>query len=118
MNCCYHCGDDANMDFGGLDVHCEAGQGLPHCEDCVETCDLCDEIYCGDLIHYNGLLLCETCLETEKADTKTLIEKLIACIEIPGYWYTGQGVTDEATTLEYISSDNPKVLVKILKKSA
>ena len=111
---CYHCGSEAEY----LEAHCESGQGLPHCEDCSMPCDLCDEIYCGELTEYNELKLCEQCLETEKADTASRIEKLISCIEIPGYWYTGQAQSDEAITLEYISADHPKVLVKILKKSA
>jgi len=115
---CYHCNNEVEDHLIGLDVHCEYGQGLPHCNDCVMVCDLCDDIYCGKLTEYNNLLLCELCLETEQADLTTRIDKLIACIEIPGYWYAGQMQSDEAVTLEYISSDNPKVLVKILKKSA
>ena len=115
MKYCYHCGDEV-ADGQGTDVHCEAGEGLLHCNLCVTPCDLCDEIYCGNLAEYGCLLLCETCLESEKADAKTLIEKLIASIEIPGYWYTGQGESDEYVTLEYISADNPKITILVEKK--
>jgi len=119
MKCCYHCGDEVGEN-ADLDVHCNDGQGLTHCNLCVIPCDLCEEIYCGmtgpSLTDYNGLLLCETCLEIEKANTKTLMEKLIAAIEIPGYWYTGQVQNDDETILEYISSDNPKIRVRIARK--
>ena len=35
---CYHCGKEAEHS----DVHCEYGQGLPHCDECASQCDLCD----------------------------------------------------------------------------
>jgi len=118
MDCCYHCLNEADYE----DVHCPDGQGLGHCVDCVSQCDLCDDLYCEvdtiALKDLNGLLLCESCLKTEEENKNKLAAKIIAAIEIPGYWYAGRQETDEATTLEFISSDDPKVLVQILRKSA
>ena len=115
---CYHCHNPIEY----ADSWCEDGFGLPHCDECAKQCDLCDAVFCiyhqNELTEHNGLLLCESCFEQEKANEKTLADKIIASIEIPGYWYAGRQETDEATTLEFISSDDPKVLVQILRKSA
>jgi hypothetical protein len=54
---CYH---DDNIAVT-TDVPCEYGQGLPHCEECISTCDICGHKECGQQIEWEGLTICETC---------------------------------------------------------
>ena len=114
---CHHFGQEAEHP----DAKCEYGFGLPHCNDCASQCDLCDELYCEvdgvALKELNGLVLCEECYEIEVAANRDRIDTLFNAIEIPGYWFAGRQETDEATILEYISSEQPKIFVQI-KKSA
>jgi len=107
---CYHCGSEAQY----MDAYCESGQGLPHCEDCVTECECCGDVYCSNIPQVDGVNICEACQEKEKE----LVESVVNSIQIPGYWYAGQAHSDEAVTLEYISANNPKVEVRIQKKSA
>lgn len=54
---CYHCDNIAVT----TDVPCEFGQGLPHCEGCIATCEICGQKECGPMIEWQGLTICERC---------------------------------------------------------
>lgn len=64
---CYHCGTTKEEGAILREAYCGYGQGLLHCEECSDQCELCEEFYCSfdlkfqDCGLHGDLLLCETC---------------------------------------------------------
>jgi len=59
---CEHCGNDFGLSF---DVHCAAGQGLPHCQDHRGQCAICLDLFCTESLTEieTGEMVCEECKE-------------------------------------------------------
>jgi len=88
---------------------------LVDCAGCGNTtretfeCEACGNYYCMDCYRQFSNGICQDC------HTKlwSLIDSVLAGIDIQGYWYTGPTITDERVVLEYISADGPTVEVHI-----
>lgn len=64
MEKCYHCGSSYQVQ----EAYCSFGQGLPHCSEHYDKCDICGVAYCnlGEVelaVNDDGNYVCRVCTE-------------------------------------------------------